>query len=37
MNQELEQTEIALHSQQQEQTLYEIYSDAPTYPIVYCK
>lgn len=32
MNQELEQTEVALHTQQQERALYEIYSDAPTYP-----
>ncbi|MEH1874110.1 hypothetical protein [Nostoc sp.] len=32
MNQELEQTEVALHTQQQERSLYEIYSDAPTYP-----
>ncbi|MDZ7966890.1 MAG: hypothetical protein RM368_18240 [Nostoc sp. DedSLP03] len=32
MNQELEQTEFALHTQQQEQALYEAYSDAPTYP-----
>ncbi|WP_445630419.1 hypothetical protein [Nostoc sp. DSM 114167] len=32
MNQELEQTEFALHTQQQEQALYESYSDAPTYP-----
>lgn len=32
MNQELEQTEFALHTQQQEQALYEIYGDAPTYP-----
>ncbi|GAX46405.1 hypothetical protein NIES4075_74290 [Tolypothrix sp. NIES-4075] len=31
MNQELEQTEIALHTQQQEQALYEIYGAAPTY------
>ncbi|MBD2609524.1 hypothetical protein H6G81_34810 [Scytonema hofmannii FACHB-248] len=30
MNQELEQVEIALHTQQQEQALYEIYG-APTY------
>lgn len=32
MNQELEQTEFALHTQQQEQALYEVYGDAPTYP-----
>jgi hypothetical protein len=32
MNQELEQVEIALHTQQQEQALYEIYGAAPTYP-----
>ena len=32
MNQELEQVEIGLHTQQQERALYEIYSDAPTYP-----
>jgi hypothetical protein len=32
MNQELEQTEVALHTQQQEQALYEVYGDAPTYP-----
>lgn len=32
MNQELEQTEVALHTQQQEQALYEIYGAAPTYP-----
>ncbi|MFN6526941.1 hypothetical protein [Nostoc sp. ChiSLP03a] len=32
MNQELEQTEFALHTQQQEQALYEAYGDAPTYP-----
>lgn len=32
MNQELEQTEIALHSQQQEQVLYEIYGATPSYP-----
>ena len=32
MNQELEQTEVALHTRQQERALYEIYSDAPTYP-----
>ena len=32
MNQELEQVEIGLHTQQQERSLYEIYSDAPTYP-----
>ncbi|WP_445631573.1 hypothetical protein [Nostoc sp. DSM 114167] len=32
MNQELEQTEFALHTQQQEQALYESYSDAPSYP-----
>lgn len=32
MNQELELTEIALHTQQQEQSLYEIYGAAPTYP-----
>lgn len=31
MNQELEQVEIALHTQQQEQALYEIYGAAPTY------
>ncbi|MEH2138893.1 hypothetical protein [Nostoc sp.] len=31
MNQELEQTEFALHTQQQEQALYEVYGDAPTY------
>ena len=31
MNQELEQVEIALHTQQQEQVLYEIYGAAPTY------
>lgn len=30
MNRELEQVEIALHTQQQEQALYEVYS--PTYP-----
>ncbi|MDZ8085599.1 MAG: hypothetical protein RMY16_08385 [Nostoc sp. DedQUE12b] len=32
MNQELEQVEIGLHTQQQEQALYEIYGAAPTYP-----
>ncbi|MHC5849126.1 hypothetical protein [Nostoc sp.] len=32
MNQELEQTEFALHTQQQEQALYEVYGDTPTYP-----
>ncbi|WP_414572709.1 hypothetical protein [Nostoc sp. CCY 9925] len=32
MNQELEQVEIALHTQQQEQALYEVYGTAPTYP-----
>ncbi|MEH2379181.1 MAG: hypothetical protein V7K27_09895 [Nostoc sp.] len=32
MNQELEQTEFALHTQQQEQALYEVYGAAPTYP-----
>jgi hypothetical protein len=32
MNQELEQTEVALHTRQQEQALYEIYGAAPTYP-----
>jgi hypothetical protein len=32
MNQELEQVEIALHTQQQEQALYEMYGAAPTYP-----
>ncbi|WP_375469554.1 hypothetical protein [uncultured Nostoc sp.] len=32
MNQELEQVEIGLHTQQQEQALYEIYGVAPTYP-----
>lgn len=32
MNQELEQLEIGLHTQQQEQALYEIYGDALTYP-----
>jgi hypothetical protein len=32
MNQELEQTEIALHTQQQEQVLYEIYGAQETYP-----
>ena len=32
MNQELEQVEIGLHTQQQERSLYEIYSDAPSYP-----
>lgn len=31
MNQELEQTEIALHTQQQEQALHEVYGAAPTY------
>ena len=31
MNQELEQLEIALHTQQQEEALYEVYSP-PTYP-----
>lgn len=31
MNQELEQVEIGLHTQQQEQALYEIYGAAPTY------
>lgn len=33
MNQELEQVEIGLHTQQQEQALYEIYGAAPTYPL----
>ncbi|MGF1934524.1 MAG: hypothetical protein RM347_008990 [Nostoc sp. ChiQUE02] len=32
MNQELEQVEIGLHTQQQEQALYEMYGAAPTYP-----
>ncbi|MEH1781734.1 MAG: hypothetical protein V7L26_22010 [Nostoc sp.] len=32
MNQELEQVEIGLHTQQQEEALYEIYGAAPTYP-----
>jgi hypothetical protein len=32
MNQELELTEVALHTQQQEQALYEIYGAVPTYP-----
>ena len=32
MNLELEQVEIGLHTQQQEQALYEIYGAAPTYP-----
>ncbi len=32
MNQELEQVEIALHTQQQEQALYEVYGTAATYP-----
>lgn len=32
MNQELEDVEIALHTSQQEQALYEIYGAAPTYP-----
>jgi hypothetical protein len=32
MNQELEQVEIGLHTQQQEQALYEIYGAATTYP-----
>ncbi|MEH2300012.1 MAG: hypothetical protein V7K88_13550 [Nostoc sp.] len=33
MNQELEDVEIALHTQQQQDALYEIYSDlSPTYP-----
>lgn len=32
MNQELEQVEIGLHTQQQEQALYEIYGAASTYP-----
>jgi len=32
MNQELEQTEVALHTQQQEEALYEIYGAVPTYP-----
>ncbi|MDZ8070362.1 MAG: hypothetical protein RMY64_32930 [Nostoc sp. DedQUE08] len=32
MNEELEQVEIGLHTQQQEQALYEIYGAAPTYP-----
>ncbi|MEH1785516.1 MAG: hypothetical protein V7L23_07965 [Nostoc sp.] len=31
MNQELEQVEIGLHTQQQEEALYEIYGAAPTY------
>ncbi len=31
MNQELEQVEIALHTQQQEQALYEVYGATPTY------
>jgi hypothetical protein len=32
MNKELESVEIALHTSQQEQALYEIYGAAPTYP-----
>ncbi|WP_260445968.1 MULTISPECIES: hypothetical protein [unclassified Nostoc] len=32
MNEELEQVEIGLHTQQQEQALYEMYGAAPTYP-----
>jgi hypothetical protein len=32
MNQELEQVEIGLHTQQQEEALYEVYCAAPTYP-----
>ncbi|MBD2411187.1 hypothetical protein FACHB389_06775 [Nostoc calcicola FACHB-389] len=32
MNQELEHVEIALHTQQQEQALYEVYGTSPTYP-----
>ncbi|MBH8553327.1 hypothetical protein I8751_13270 [Nostocaceae cyanobacterium CENA357] len=32
MEQELEHVEIALHTQQQEQELYELYGAAPTYP-----
>jgi hypothetical protein len=32
MNQELEQVEIGLHTQQQEEVLYEIYGAVPTYP-----
>ena len=32
MNQELEDVEIALHTTQQEQALYEVYGSNPTYP-----
>ncbi|WP_375494408.1 hypothetical protein [uncultured Nostoc sp.] len=32
MNQELEDVEIALHTQQQEEALHEIYGTSPTYP-----
>jgi hypothetical protein len=32
MNQELEDIEIALHTQQQEEALHEIYGTSPTYP-----
>ncbi|GBG20356.1 hypothetical protein NIES4072_40330 [Nostoc commune NIES-4072] len=32
INEELEQVEIGLHTQQQEQALYEIYGATPSYP-----